>query len=190
MTALPIVALAGRVARWPLHPAAARRAPGGGGGPASRTAPGACWRWIVAWELVEYLARGSRGAHPTLSSMADALDRPYVLKAAVFFGWLCLGALIVRLGTAAGPVTSTGFYAVWSVLGAGSSALWAPRWGRRRPCPAPPCCAAVADRAAPGRCVVRATVCLPAGHFFAADADSRCWWWGSTARLGWHLFAR
>ena len=59
---------------------------------------------IVVWELVDYAARGSRGAHPTLSSMADALDRFYVLKAALFFGWLSFGALVVRLGEAgAGP---------------------------------------------------------------------------------------
>jgi hypothetical protein len=55
---------------------------------------------VVAWELVEYLARGSRGAHPTLSSMADALDRHYLGTAVLFFAWLCLGALIVRCGTA------------------------------------------------------------------------------------------
>jgi hypothetical protein len=55
---------------------------------------------IVVWELVDYAARGSRGAHPTLSSMADALDRFYVLKAALFFGWLSFGALVVRLGEA------------------------------------------------------------------------------------------
>jgi len=53
---------------------------------------------VVAWELVEYLARGSRGAHPTLSSMVDALDRHYVGTAALFFTWLCLGALIVQRG--------------------------------------------------------------------------------------------
>ena len=57
----------------------------------------------VAWELAEYLARGSRGAHPTLSSMADVVDRYYLLKALVFFGWLCLGACIVRRGAQALP---------------------------------------------------------------------------------------
>ena len=62
---------------------------------------------IVAWELVQYVARGSRGAHPTLSSMADAVDRTYVLKAVVFFGWLCLGALIVRKGTPTRVPSST-----------------------------------------------------------------------------------
>ena len=57
----------------------------------------------MAWELAEYAARGSRADHPTLSSMADAVDRYYVLKAVVFFLWLCLGAAIVRQGRAAGP---------------------------------------------------------------------------------------
>ncbi len=31
--------------------------------------------------------------------MADAVDRYYVLKALVFFGWLCLGAWIIETGT-------------------------------------------------------------------------------------------
>ena len=53
---------------------------------------------VVAWELAEYAARGSRADHPTLSSMADAVDRTFVLKALVFFLWLYLGAAIVRRG--------------------------------------------------------------------------------------------
>jgi hypothetical protein len=62
---------------------------------------GAVLAVVVVWELAEYAARGSRSAHPTLSSMADAVDRQYLLKAVVFFGWLSLGALIVRKGTQA-----------------------------------------------------------------------------------------
>jgi hypothetical protein len=54
---------------------------------------------VVAWELVEYLAPGSRGAHPTLSSMADAVDRHFGLKAAVFFAWMWLCVLVVREGS-------------------------------------------------------------------------------------------
>ena len=51
-----------------------------------------------------YLVRGSRSAHPTLSSMADAFDRySYGLKAIACFAWLWLGAAIVRAGT---PTTS------------------------------------------------------------------------------------
>ena len=60
---------------------------------------------VVAWELVEYASRGSRAAHPTLSSMLDAVDRYYLLKALIFFAWLYLGAAIVRKGRAV-PATS------------------------------------------------------------------------------------
>ena len=111
VTAIPIVALVVlAVVRWPRRPQ-----------PQPQPQPqllegevvargGHPYRaWVVllavavAWELAEYLARGSRGAHPTLSSMADALDRYYPLKALVFFGWLCLGACIVRRGAQALP---------------------------------------------------------------------------------------
>jgi hypothetical protein len=63
---------------------------------------------IVLWELADYAARGSRADHPTLSSMADAVDRYEGLKALVFFLWLYLGAAIVRRGRGArrGPVTT------------------------------------------------------------------------------------
>jgi hypothetical protein len=57
---------------------------------------------VVGWELVEYLWRGSRGAHPTLSSMADALDAHSIGKAVAFLAWLLLGAAIVRAGTPVG----------------------------------------------------------------------------------------
>jgi hypothetical protein len=96
VTALPIVALAVLViVRWPLRPHPLRAEPGAGHP----------WRaWVVlfgalvAWELYEYAARGSRADHPTFSSMLDAVDRTYVLKAIVFFLWLFLGAAIVRRG--------------------------------------------------------------------------------------------
>ncbi len=94
-TALPIVALAAAaVIRWPVRPRPCRA---GGAHPYRAWAclAGA----VVVWELVDYAARGSRAAHPTLSSMADALDRHYVAKAAIFFGWLCLGAYLVHAGT-------------------------------------------------------------------------------------------
>jgi hypothetical protein len=100
MTALPVAGLAvAAVWCWPWSPTVRRP----GAGPRH---PYRAWVALAAaiavWELVAYAARGSRGAHPTLSSMADALDRFYVLKAAVFFGWLCLGALVVRLGVGVG----------------------------------------------------------------------------------------
>jgi len=102
VTALPIAALAVLVlARWPLRPRSAVPPEIRGGHPYR------AWvvllAAVVAWELAEYLARGNRGAHPTLSSMTDAVDRYDVLKALVFFGWLCLGGLIVRRGTQTRP---------------------------------------------------------------------------------------
>jgi hypothetical protein len=108
VTALPIVALAVLVlVRWPLRPQPRTRprplepTPGEG----TRTRHAHPWRpWvvlaavIVVWEVAEYAARGSRADHPTLSSMLDAVDRSYGLKALVFFLWLSLGAAIVRRG--------------------------------------------------------------------------------------------
>jgi hypothetical protein len=99
MTAVPIVLMAVlAVARWPAHPRPRPVADG--------THPYLPWlalvAVVVAWELATYLAHGPRGSHPTLSSMADALDHHYPLKALVFFGWLCLGASVLRLGTKAG----------------------------------------------------------------------------------------
>jgi hypothetical protein len=99
MTAIPIVALGvGAVWRWPARPRRGSLVPAG-------FRPYRAWIvWlaaIVVWELVDYAARGSRAAHPTLSSMADAVDRTSVLKAALFFGWLCLCAAIVELGARA-----------------------------------------------------------------------------------------
>lgn len=96
LTGLPIVVLVGlAVWGWPLHPRPFR--------PPGRH-PLRAWAVLgvatLAWEVAAYAARGSRGAHPTFSSMADALDRHYVLKAILFFAWLCLCASIVLAGTA------------------------------------------------------------------------------------------
>jgi hypothetical protein len=97
LTAVPILGLAVLVViRWPLRPRPRRVAADG-------THPFRAYvvlfAAIVLWELAEYAARGSRAAHPTLSSMFDAVDRYFVLKALVFFTWLCLGAAILRKGT-------------------------------------------------------------------------------------------
>jgi hypothetical protein len=99
VTGLPIVALAVLVVvRWPLRPRPLRA-------DSDRVATPHPWRaWVilfgalVLWELAEYAARGSRADHPTLSSMTDAVDRYFVLKAVVFFLWLSLGVAIVRKG--------------------------------------------------------------------------------------------
>ena len=116
LTGAPIIVLAILVAvRWPLRPRPLTLDPG-------RSHPWRAWgvlfAAVVAWELVDYAARGSRADHPTLSSMLDAVDRHYILKAVVFFLWLWLGAAIirhgrrravpVRSGSAPGPGTGTG----------------------------------------------------------------------------------
>ncbi len=103
VTAVAIVTLSvAAVFRWPARPRPLRPASSG-------VRPFLAWATflavVVAFELAEYLARGSRAAHPTLSSMADAVDHYYLLKALVFFGWLCLGAAIVNLGAAGGART-------------------------------------------------------------------------------------
>jgi hypothetical protein len=58
---------------------------------------------VVALEVTEYLARGSRAAHPTLSSMTDALDRHQAAKAVVFLSWMLLGVAIVAAGRVRRP---------------------------------------------------------------------------------------
>jgi hypothetical protein len=100
LTAVPIVLLAVlAIVRWPAHPRP-RPVPAG-------THPYVPWLLltavVVAGELANYLAAGPRTAHPTLSSMADAVDHHYLLKALLFFGWLCLGSLVLRLGAHAEP---------------------------------------------------------------------------------------
>jgi hypothetical protein len=105
LTALPILGLAVLVViRGSLRPRPRRVAAVG-------THPFRAWvvlfAAIVLWELAEYAARGSRAAHPTLSSMFDAVDRYFVLKALVFFTWLCLGAAILRKGTPTPTATAT-----------------------------------------------------------------------------------
>ena len=96
MTGIPIALLGVlAIARWPLRPVPVR-------------APGRhpYREWIVVgvailvWEIVVYTARGSRAAHPTFSSMVDAVDRFYLLKALLFFAWLCVCAVVLRAGTA------------------------------------------------------------------------------------------
>jgi hypothetical protein len=95
-TALPIVAVVVMVVvRWPLRPRRLTLGPDAGH-------PWRAWVCVfgavVAWEVAEYAARGSRADHPTLSSMLDAVNRFYGLKVIVFFLWLYLGAAIVRRG--------------------------------------------------------------------------------------------
>jgi hypothetical protein len=105
MAGAPILAMAALImARWPWHTEPARS----GGEPVSGWAPPHPYLpWVLllsvvtGWELFNYLAHGSRADHPTLSSMTDAVDGYYPLKAMLFFGWLSLGWLVVRRGSRA-----------------------------------------------------------------------------------------
>lgn len=100
LTAVPIalVALVALV-RWPWHP---RPQPEPAG-----SHPYLPWlalaAVLAAWELAAYLAHGQRAAHPTLSSMADAVDHHYLLKALMFFAWLSLIAWVLKLGAGGSP---------------------------------------------------------------------------------------
>ncbi len=95
-TGVPIVAVVVMaVVRWPLRARPLTLGPDSGH-------PWRAWVCVfgavVAWEVAEYAARGSRADHPTLSSMLDAVNRFYGLKVIVLFLWLYLGAAIVRRG--------------------------------------------------------------------------------------------
>jgi hypothetical protein len=110
MTALPIVVVAIlAVVRWPAHP---DRSGGllGEDRPRARH-PYLGWlvllAVVVGWEFAEYLWRGSRSAHPTLSSMTDAFDAHYLLEAVAFLAWLWLGVAILRAGTSAATRSSS-----------------------------------------------------------------------------------
>jgi hypothetical protein len=96
MTGIPIALLGVlAIARWPLRPEPVL-VPG--------RHPYREWAVlgvaILVWEVVVYTARGSRAAHPTFSSMVDAVDRYYLLKAVLFFAWLCVCAFVAQAGTA------------------------------------------------------------------------------------------
>jgi hypothetical protein len=104
LTAVPIALLAlAALVHWPWHPRPRRVLAG--------THPFLPWlalaALVVAWELATYLAPGQRAAHPTLSSMADAVDHHYLWKALVFFAWLCLGTWVVGLGAQRNPTVTS-----------------------------------------------------------------------------------
>jgi FtsH-binding integral membrane protein len=50
---------------------------------------------VIAWELVVYL-QSPRDAHPTISSMLDALEGHRPLRAVLFIGWIALGRELSR----------------------------------------------------------------------------------------------
>ena len=100
VTAAPILAMVVLVVvRWPLRTRPGRV-------PGERPAyPNLPWLLlfgvVTGWELFNYAVHGTRADHPTLSSMTDAIDRFYLLKAVVFMGWLAFGWSLVRLGSRA-----------------------------------------------------------------------------------------
>lgn len=103
LTGVVVAAMAVSVlARWPLRTRKAR-AVAGRSVTARSAHPYLPWLGLflacVAWELFNYLVHGTRSNHPTFSSMADAVDRSYPLKALVFLLWLALGRLIVDRGS-------------------------------------------------------------------------------------------
>ena len=53
---------------------------------------------FTAWELFNYVVHGSRADHPTFSSITDANDRFYLLKALLFLGWMAAAMVIVQRG--------------------------------------------------------------------------------------------
>ena len=113
LTGLAIVAMAVLVGvRWPLRPRRARAisasssttSPTSSSSTTSR--PYLLWVLLlvifVAWELFNYLVHGTRANHPTFSSITDAIDRFYLLKALLFLGWLAAALVIVGRGSRAG----------------------------------------------------------------------------------------
>jgi hypothetical protein len=101
LTAVPIAVVAvAVVVRWPLRRVRASGTRWPVAGPRGLAPWVVLTAAVVAWELVQFLAPGSRAVHPTLSSMADALDRHLLVKAFVFAAWLWLCVAVVLAGTA------------------------------------------------------------------------------------------
>jgi hypothetical protein len=63
--------------------------------------PARWWPWLaiaaalLALELASFFS-GPRVDHPTISSLYDSATRWRAVKGALFLGWLCLGAALVR----------------------------------------------------------------------------------------------
>jgi hypothetical protein len=66
-----------------------------------RLDPVGIWAWMAlvlafsTWELFAFF-HGSTPAHPTVSILLDPLFDDHVVRSAAFFGWLSLGAYLVR----------------------------------------------------------------------------------------------
>jgi hypothetical protein len=102
LTGVAIVGMAALLAlRWPLRPRTLRA--GAAERPGKIGHPYLPWLALlivfVGWELFNYRVHGTRADHPTLSSITDAIDRFYLLKALLFLGWLAAALAIVRSGS-------------------------------------------------------------------------------------------
>ena len=112
LTGLAIVAMAVLVCvRWPLRTWKVRAASASSSAsppPSPSTTGHPYLSWVlllvifVAWELFNYLVHGTRANHPTFSSITDAIDRFYLLKALLFLGWLAAALVIIRRGSRSG----------------------------------------------------------------------------------------
>jgi hypothetical protein len=107
LTGLAILGMAVAVAvRWPLRTRkvrAATRLEEGGQSDGRRGHPYLPWFGLfvvfLVWELFNYLVHGTRADHPTFSSITEAMDRFYFLKALLFLGWMAGAWVIVRRGS-------------------------------------------------------------------------------------------
>jgi hypothetical protein len=63
---------------------------------------------FTGWQLFNYLVHGTRADHPTFSSITDAIDRYYLLKAVLFLAWMAGAWVIVRRGSRAAARASRG----------------------------------------------------------------------------------
>jgi hypothetical protein len=95
--------------RWPLRTWKVRAASASSSASPSPSTTGHPYlSWVlllvifVAWELFNYLVHGTRANHPTFSSITDAIDRFYLLKALLFLGWLAAALVIIRRGSRSG----------------------------------------------------------------------------------------
>jgi hypothetical protein len=107
LTGVAIVAMAVLVlVRWPLRTKKVRAAAAAASSPSTGGHPYLPWLGLViiftAWELCNYLVHGTRADHPTFSSITDAIDRFYLLKALLFLGWMAGALVIVRRGSRSG----------------------------------------------------------------------------------------
>jgi hypothetical protein len=105
LTGVAIAAMAVLViVRWPLR---TRAAAAGAQDPVDRDRrrahPYLPWVAVLvvftAWEFFNYLVHGSRADHPTFSSITDANDRFYLLKALLFLAWMTAAWVIVQRGS-------------------------------------------------------------------------------------------